>query len=86
MNCRSVRAALGAENERSLSRIGAERDIAIDSFGNVPRECRLPRSGISKQPEQWLVGIRSQSPTAFNAASCWGDQVMKSLLPDADYK
>ena len=65
MNRRSVRAALGAENERSLSRIGAERDIAIDSFGNVPRECRLPRSGISKQPEQWLVGIAKPIADGF---------------------
>ncbi len=50
-----VGATLRAKHESSLARISAECDVAIDAFGDMARQRRLSRAGISEQPEEWLL-------------------------------
>ena len=51
MDRRRAGAALGAHDERRLSREGGENRLALRALGDMSSQCRLADAGIAEQPE-----------------------------------
>jgi hypothetical protein len=70
MNAVEVVATLVAHDERRLAGEGREFHLAIDAFGDVPRQGGLAGSGIAEQAEDGGVPFRPGFVLSQSATAC----------------